>query len=431
MKIRWISTIVLIVTLLAVPGVGYGIDEQLCQPAVVFFGNGVWNDAEDANESSDLLEDELEIHTSGTNLEGTIKYKISYNPSEGALEDLLETFEQIIQTNYSNFWRYLAGLELMPDFLQDKLKEIANEVDENIVSANPSVQEHIAVYDNYLREGNVVVLVAHSQGNLYGYIAYRGIDPQYIDGFGIVSVATPASDITVNEPWPYTTIDEDQIIASIPFAPSSNLNNFFGPINLNDWSGHKFIESYMASGHDAETVILDNVINMFNDLGFSNNNTTAIFVADPAFTTTTGEYDSAVVSVTLDPAKINWIAWNNTPHVEKTDPSRPGEFFLFGGGIGTDDYIMLTVVAPSGASQTINIDQNNAWGGSFGTQNVIFGSASDAPDVFRNSPGILDEGGSHNAIFTETGSYTFQFSFRNVWGPGAHGNIYLLINQCQ
>ena len=26
----------------------------------------------------------------------------------------------------------------MPDFLQDKLKEIANEVDENIVSANPS-----------------------------------------------------------------------------------------------------------------------------------------------------------------------------------------------------------------------------------------------------------------------------------------------------
>ena len=88
------------------------------------------------------------------------------------------------------------------------------------------MQEHIAVYDLYLREGEVVVLVAHSQGNLYGYIAYRGIDPQYINGFGIVSVATPANDITVNEPWPYTTIDEDQIIATIQSFPPSTTQIF-------------------------------------------------------------------------------------------------------------------------------------------------------------------------------------------------------------
>ena len=50
MKIRWISTIVLIVMFFAVQSVGYGEDELSCQPdAVVMFGNGVWNDAEDAD----------------------------------------------------------------------------------------------------------------------------------------------------------------------------------------------------------------------------------------------------------------------------------------------------------------------------------------------------------------------------------------------
>ncbi len=74
----------------------------------------------------------------------------------------------------------------MPDFLQDRIIEIAKEVDAAVVSANPSVQEHIVLYNKYLSEDKMVVLVAHSQGNLYGNIAYLGIDPQYIDGFGIV-----------------------------------------------------------------------------------------------------------------------------------------------------------------------------------------------------------------------------------------------------
>lgn len=271
MKIRRISTIILIFTFLVVPVDGYGQDEQPCQPdVVVMFGNGVWNDAEDTDESRRILEDVLEIHVLGTNLKGIIKYDTSHNPSEGKLLDLLETFEQTIQTNYSKFWEFLSGLDLMPDILQDKLKEIAAEIDADIVSANPSVQEHIVVYDTYLREENVVVLVAHSQGNLYGNIAYLGLDQQYIDGFGIVSVANPDSYIAGG--GPYTTIDEDQIIGYLPTALPTNLDNFFGPVNLADWSGHKFIESYLATGHDAETVILNNVVSMINDLRLSNRN---------------------------------------------------------------------------------------------------------------------------------------------------------------
>jgi len=269
MKIRWISTIVLIVMFFAVTDISYCEDEQQCQPdVIVFFGNGVGNHREAADKNRILLQLRLNKHISGTSLDGKITYELAHNPSEGTLEDLFETFEQNIQTEKSKFWRFLASLDLMPDILQDKLKEIATEVDADIVSANPSIQEHIDKYNTYLKEGNVVVLVAHSQGNLYGNIAHLGLDQQYIAGFGIVSVANPDSYIAGG--GPYTTIEEDYIISPLqyvyPFALPPNLDNFTGPVNLADWSGHKFIESYMASGHSAETVILDNVANMINEL---------------------------------------------------------------------------------------------------------------------------------------------------------------------
>lgn len=269
MKIRWISHIVLLVSFLAMSGVVYGEEDRSCQPGViVFFGNGVWNDVEDAEGSLRLLRKRFEAHITGTNLHGTITYTLAYNPSEGALKDLLETFEQEAQTDYSKLWNYLAGLDIMPDYLQDKLKEIANIVNAAIVSANPSVQEHIGQYNTYLGEGRKAVLVAHSQGNLYGNIAYLGIDPQYLDRFGIVSVANP--DDYVAGSGLYTTIEEDLIIGSIPHALDSNVNNFSNTyINPFDLSGHNFIDSYMFSGHDAEKQILEDIVNTIDKLSSS------------------------------------------------------------------------------------------------------------------------------------------------------------------
>ncbi len=280
MNIRRISHRVLLVTFLAMSGVVYGEGDQQCQPeVVVFFGNGVWNDVEDAEESKELLLNRVNAHISGTSLDGTITYGLAYNPSEGALKDLLETLEQDLQTNYSLFWNYLAEWDTMPDFLQDRIIEIANEVDAAVVSANPSVQDHITLYNKYLSEGKMAVLVAHSQGNLYGNIAYLGIDPHYIDGFGMVSVANPDSSVAGR--GPYTTIHEDIIIGSILSALPPNLDNFFGPLNWGDvWGGHSFIKSYMASGYKAETKILNDVVSMINELGAKNASTEAIEIVN-------------------------------------------------------------------------------------------------------------------------------------------------------
>jgi hypothetical protein len=150
------------------------------------------------------------------------------------------------------------------------------------------------------------------------------------------------------------------------------------------------------------------------------------------------EYNSASITLFVDPEKTAWIAWNNLPEVSLGREARPVEAFLGPGGFGTDDYIAVTVINPEGETLTVELDHNDAQGRSEGPQNVIFGSAEVAPDVFRQNPNFADppgkeffinEEGSHNAIFTSAGEYEFQFSFRNRFTASAsHPDIYLLVS---
>ena len=89
---------------------------------------------------------------------------------------------------------------------------------------NPfSGTEHIYDDNKDLCEGKKVVVVAHSQGNLFANIAYKGINKDNIDGFGIVSVANPSGYVAGDSSDTYyTTIEEDKVIAVIPFALRAN-----------------------------------------------------------------------------------------------------------------------------------------------------------------------------------------------------------------
>jgi hypothetical protein len=255
---------------LGTPQVAYSVDGRLCQKGVfVYFGNGVWNDFAQAADSMDLLKLRLEAKVAGTDLEGVISYRVAHNPSMGLLADLLETFVQNTQTDASQFWRYLAALDPIPDDFKDLLIETSNKIDASILNANPSVQDHVEKYNKALSEGNKVVVVAHSQGNLFANIAYLGITPQDSSGFGIVSVANPDSFVAGD--GPYTTIDEDLIIWSVPGSLPANLDNF-SFINWDDLTGHTFANSYMASGYPAETKILGNTVDRINELSFPETN---------------------------------------------------------------------------------------------------------------------------------------------------------------
>lgn len=168
--------------------------------------------------------------------------------------------------------------------------------------------------------------------------------------------------------------------------------------------------------------------------------TTATFVANtcaswvnPAACTGAGAgpgFANATVDVFVDPAVTDWIAWH-----DQTLPTDVGGQDFVGSytWIAVDDYLNLTVTNPSGASLTVQMDYNDAFGTSTGPQAVIFGTAADAPNVERwNLSQVhktFDEPGAFNGLFTSAGNYTFSFSFYNIWTRNyGMPDVYLLVN---
>jgi len=161
-----------------------------------------------------------------------------------------------------------------------------------------------------------------------------------------------------------------------------------------------------------------------------------------------GQFDSASITIFVDPSLTNWIAWNNTPTVMLgpvtgspvafgSSPCSAGEAYagmcLRG---AMDDEVHITVTNPGSTASTVVYDRNDGNNAPSGAQNVIFGTADAAPDAFRNSfvPGpsgfyYFDQAGAQNALFTVAGNYIFNFSFRNTFSGGAfHPDIYLLVD---
>lgn len=167
---------------------------------------------------------------------------------------------------------------------------------------------------------------------------------------------------------------------------------------------------------------------------------TAHFV-DPAFPDTQGvplgPYDSASITVAIDPAATRWIAWSNQQMPEFIGAQcSVGEAWATRCLRGAmDDSLDIRVTRLSdGASSLVRYDRNDGFNNAFGPQNVIFGAADDAPDAMRNNFAAVyitfDEAGAQSAMFTTSGQYRFDFVFQNEICCGAgHPSIYLLVDQ--
>ena len=141
------------------------------------------------------------------------------------------------------------------------------------------------------------------------------------------------------------------------------------------------------------------------------------------------------VSLYIDPASTNWIAWSDsfgTPPGTADPYACPPGSCIGRHGFGTDDFIRMTITGPTGAL-TLDIDHNDAYGNYTGPQMILFGTAAAAPDVYRRGlygpTHYINEGGAFNALFVSPGTYTFDFSFRNMYPySNGHTNIFLLVD---
>jgi hypothetical protein len=228
----------------------------------VVFANGMSNHIDDAQASRDtlrrLLAPRLELDPHA------ITFDIAYNHSENALEQLWQVAKQRAPMSVSLFVRILNGLVPAPDWFNDELKRLAAAIDLQAFAGDADLAAQVQIYRDHLRKGRKVVVVAHSQGNLYANAAYRSLfeSAQPTPGerdFGIVGVALPAPTVAGWSPPEceplgcYTTLETDLIVQSVVAAMRAAVDysdtappNVFALPTAADPLSHGFRETYLG-----------------------------------------------------------------------------------------------------------------------------------------------------------------------------------------
>ncbi|MGW8288056.1 MAG: hypothetical protein ACWGOD_07405, partial [Desulfobulbales bacterium] len=127
-----------------------------------------------------------------------------------------------------------------------------------------SLWEHVKTYQTTIAEGKRVLLVAHSQGNLFGNMAYNNLNSREKQSFGMVAVAN-VDNTVIGADEPYTTLQDDKVVLALitaqfalptkPMSPNTE-NQVASPDPL----GHSFIEAYMASDSNSGEQIIQQIV---------------------------------------------------------------------------------------------------------------------------------------------------------------------------
>ena len=240
--------------------------------AVVFFGNGIITDEDSAYSSRDIITNRLETALSPEEFE-LLDFKLSYNDTHTLPLDLLESTIQFLTGNVSRFWRILWELDPMPDLVADQMLLLSGALDYSALLTTDSLRDHVKTYQNVIDEGKKVILVAHSQGNLFGNQAYNFLSTYERRSFGMVSVSNVDNNVLGdNSPAAlYTTLNNDKVIlvliaAQLGLPTSPMTPNTANLTNSEDPWGHSFVGSYMVKDSMSQAQITGDIITLLESL---------------------------------------------------------------------------------------------------------------------------------------------------------------------
>ena len=240
--------------------------------AVVFFGNGVITDEDSAYSSRDMITKRLETAMSPEEFE-VLDFKLSYNDTHTLPLDLLESTIQFLTGNVSRFWRILWELDPMPDLVADQMLLLSSALDYSALLTTGNLRDHVKTYQNVIAEGKKVILVAHSQGNLFGNQAYNFLSTYERRSFGMVSVSNVDNNVLgdASAAALYTTLNNDKVIlaliaAQLGLPTSPMLPNTENQADNGDFLGHSFVGSYMVENSQSETQITGDIIALLESL---------------------------------------------------------------------------------------------------------------------------------------------------------------------
>lgn len=264
------------------PSSANALDPSTCMQAGYDIGyiNGIWTPPDEAQDDADDLKKAV-----GTSYNGqlvTVKPLINSSAGKYSLQDLVETFQQramqidstgVLATRWDIFWDITDGnseeagiLDVLRPGTAQLISELQNIVQSEMVldfaawlTSPPTETDYIThhiILDSWIRENKKILIVGHSQGNLFvdndvSYAASKA-SPGSV---GYVEVA-PASVIPASS---YILSDGDNVINALRKAGGVNTvasANVLGvPTNPKDVSGHTWQLSYL----DADLIAGDGI----------------------------------------------------------------------------------------------------------------------------------------------------------------------------
>jgi hypothetical protein len=221
----------------------------------IYYGNGVWNEPESAAASQLKLQTyviEPEIIKNNPLLQ--VKYgqtKLAYNWGQGTLLDVLETYYQLKEAGQmEGIGFYTAIVALTVKLPNITLSAVATQKLMEPFTKDWEQGNVDEMWDKYYNEsfklGHRVLLVSHSQGNLFANRIHDKLTPaQYQDYFANFQVASPASEVNAVKGG-YVTLYGDPVINPIPGSMGGNVNGS---------PGHAFIEAYLAQSDPYNKIV--------------------------------------------------------------------------------------------------------------------------------------------------------------------------------
>jgi uncharacterized repeat protein (TIGR02543 family) len=244
--------------------------------AHIYFGNGVNTDPVSAITNAKRLEDAIrsELAASASVDLNCLDFGLSYDSRFlDSTHTLVNWFNIALQVAVSSglqvnaqfaaqLWSWFADVYSAPTWFQ---QVISSTLQSSTTVFQPDLQSHIRNYGDDLRNREKVIIVAHSQGNLYANQAYAALVAPQASDFSLISVATPADVVAGN--GLYVTLTNDIINLVLGSLPGNTTNNpapgapCSSAINLRTrLACHAFDTSYLAGDTSRSKIVNDVVL---------------------------------------------------------------------------------------------------------------------------------------------------------------------------
>jgi len=255
---------VMILTLVLMTGFLAEVEANYCAfKTYVFHSNGMLTEKWEAH--ANIVNMQLMMQEVGEISDDQWEFQLSYNHDEG-IDTLFEVVRQRLNDQVASYWRFLAKIELAPDWFQSLARDVTVGFDHIEALIDEDLKRHVQRYQEVMLEGHRVIVVAHSQGNFYANSAYANLAANDLpmDAFGIVSVANPASYVAGG--GPYFTLVDDVFVNAVRVVLSSTLSgNIDNSNESTDWTHHNFIDSYL-NGNQSGPLIINTILSEANAL---------------------------------------------------------------------------------------------------------------------------------------------------------------------